>query len=257
MSIYDLFVLVDTKARMNLKSEVSKLYLSFLWWIIEPILFVGAFYFVFSVLLDSGQKDYLVFLMCAKIPFMWFSKSVTSASGAIVENHGIIGQIDINKIIFPLSSIQTSLYKELPVFLLLVGVCVFYGYSPSITWLWLLPLIFLQYLVIVVFGLVAALLVSYMDDVRMFINMGMLFLMFSSGIFFDISDIRQPFQEYLLYCNPIAFLCDAYRKILMSKGGYSVTHLLALCCIFTILLSSNLYLYRQLSRNIASRVLVG
>ena len=254
MKLIDFIILVDTKAKMSLKAEASKLYLSFLWWIIEPILFVLAFYFVFGVLLKSGQKDFLLFLMCAKIPYMWFSKAVTTASGSIVANSGIISQIDIPKTIFPYAAIQISLYKEIPVFLLLFGMCIYYGYMPSIEWLWLIPLFILMYLMIVAFGLITAILVSYADDVRMVINMGMLFLMFTSGIFFDISSIHQPLQDYLLTYNPLAFMCDSFRKILMNKGMYDLDHFFVLLGIFTAAIISLHVIYRNMSRTLAARV---
>lgn len=254
MKILDFIILVDTKAKMALKAEASKLYLSFLWWIIEPILFVLAFYFVFGVLLKSRQEDFLLFLMCAKIPYMWFSKAVTTASGSIVGNRGIISQIDIPKTIFPYASIQISLYKETPVFLLLFSMCFYYGYMPTIEWLWLIPLFLVTYLMIVAFGLLTAILVCYADDVRMLISMAMLFLMFTSGIFFDISDIHQPLQGYLLTYNPLAFLCDGFRKILMHKGIYNLDHLLALAGIFLASIAGLHILYRNISRALAARV---
>lgn len=254
MKIVDFIILVDTKAKMSLKAEASKLYFSFLWWIIEPLLFVLAFYFVFAVLLQTRQEDFLLFLMCAKIPYMWFSKAVTTASGSIVGNRGIISQIDIPKTIFPYASIQISLYKEIPVFLLLLAMCVYYNYLPSLEWLWLIPLLVVMYLMIVAFGLLTALLVCYADDVRMLINMAMLFLMFTSGIFFDISIIHQPLQDYLLTYNPLAFLCDAFRKILMHKGLYNLQHLLVLFAIFSAAIAGLHLLYRNLSRTIAARV---
>ena len=70
--------LLDVKARMGLKSEASKLYLSYLWWVLEPILWALAFYFVFEVLLSFGRD--LFFIMCGKVPFLWFSKSVTNVA---------------------------------------------------------------------------------------------------------------------------------------------------------------------------------
>lgn len=254
LKILDFFILVDTKAKMSLKAETSKLYLSFLWWILEPILFVLVFYFVFSALLGNRQENFLLFLMCAKIPYMWFSKSVTSASGSIVGNSGIISQIDIPKTIFPYASIQVSLYKEIPVFLLLFGMCVYSGFMPTLEWLWLIPLFIVMYLMIVTFGLITAVMVCYADDVRMVINMAMLFLMFTSGIFFDIETISEPMQSYLLTFNPLAFLCDGFRKILMHKGSYSVEHMLALLAVFSVAtLAMNLF-YRRMSRTIAARV---
>lgn len=239
---------------MSLKAEASKLYLSFLWWIIEPMLFVLAFYFVFSVLLQTRQENFLLFLMCAKIPYMWFSKAVTTASASIVGNRGIISQIDISKTIFPYAAIQITVYKEIPVFLLLFSMCAYYGFMPSMEWLLLIPLIVVMYLMIVALGLLTAILVCYADDVRMLINMAMLFLMFTSGVFFDIGDIHQPIQGYLLTYNPLAFLCDGFRKILMHKGTYNLQHLLALLGIFSVAIAGLHLLYRNLSRTLAARV---
>lgn len=254
MKILDFIILVDTKAKMSLKAEASKLYLSFLWWIIEPMLFVLAFYFVFAVLLKSRQEDFLLFLMCAKIPYMWFSKAVTTASGSIVGNRGIISQIDIPKTIFPYAAIQISVYKEIPVFLLLFSMCIYYNYMPSLQWFWLIPLIVVMYLMIVALGLFTAILVCYADDMRMLISMAMLFLMFTSGIFFDIGDIHQPLQGYLLTYNPLAFLCDGFRKILMHKGMYSLEHLLVLAGIFLASIVGLHILYRNISRALAAQV---
>lgn len=254
MKIVDFLILVDTKARMNLKSEASRLYFSFLWWIIEPMLFVVTFYFVFSVLLKTPKEDYLLFLICAKIPYMWFSKAVTTASSSIIANRGIISQIDMPKTIFPYAAIQISLYKEIPVYLLLATMCIIYGYNPNLQWLWLIPLTVALYLLIVCVSLICALLVCYADDVRMLINMMMLFLMFISGIFFDISTIGQPLRDHLLIFNPLAFICDGYRKVLMNQGLYDISHLLYLLLFLTMTTTFIHILYSKMSRAIASRV---
>lgn len=254
MKIIDFIVLVDTKAKMALKAEASKLYLSFLWWILEPMLFVAVFYFVFSVLLGTREPNFLLFLMCAKVPYMWFSKAVTSASGSITGNRGIISQIDIPKAIFPYAAIQVSVYKEIPVFILLFAACFYFGYMPSVTWLWLIPLAITLYLMIVAFGLLTAIMVCYVEDVRMLINMGMTFLMFTSGVFFDIGDIREPVKSYLLMFNPMAFFCDAFRAVLMNKGTYDIQHLMILAAVFLISIVLLHCIYRNMSRAIAARV---
>jgi len=42
LHLYQFYELVLTKVRLNLKSEASKSYLSYSWWILEPALFVLA-----------------------------------------------------------------------------------------------------------------------------------------------------------------------------------------------------------------------
>lgn len=239
---------------MTLKAENYKLYLSFLWWVIEPLFFVVAYYFVFNVLMGRNQENFLVFLMCAKVPYMLFSKGVTNAASSIVSNKGIISQIDIPKTIFPYAAIQVCLYKEIPVFLLLIGMCLYYGFLPQISWLWLIPLILVLYMLILALGLLSALLVCYVDDVRMLIGMIMMLLMFVSGIFYDISNVHQPVQGYLLAFNPLAFICDGFRKILMNKGVYNLHHLVLLAIACLAMIASLHLIYRRYSRTIAATV---
>lgn len=255
MKVSSFIALVDTKARMTLKAEAAGLYLSYLWWILEPIIYVMAFYFVFNVLLKTSQENFLLFLMCGKIPYLWFSKSVTSASGSLAANKGLISQLDISKAIFPYAAIQIALYKEWPVYLVLLVMTMMYGHAPNLSWLWLIPLVVVQYLMIISLGMFCALLVCYADDFRMVINMGMLFLLFISGVFFDLSAISDPeLRNLLLTYNPLSFLIDAYRQILMENQRYDVPHLVGLFLFFiatTILMHG---IYARYSRKIAARV---
>ena len=76
--------LMDTMARMNLRADAARYYFGYIWWILEPLLYVAVFYVVFNVILDSRRLDFLAFLMCGKLAFIWFSKSVNQASSSIV-----------------------------------------------------------------------------------------------------------------------------------------------------------------------------
>lgn len=253
--IVNFYSLVNTNARMVLKAEASSMYLSYLWWLLEPLLFVLAFYFVFEILLQTGQENFLLFLMCGKIPYLWFSKSVTLASGSLAANKGLISQLDIAKTIFPYASIQISLYKEWPVYLTLLIMTVGYGFTPQFDWFWLIPLMITQYMIIISVGMLCALLVCYADDFRMIINMGMLFLLFISGVFFDVTAISDlQIREILLTYNPLAFLIDGYRLILMQKGMYDLPHLMYLFLFFGGLTFFMHWIYAKFSRNIAARV---
>src|SRR5690606_38957070 len=90
------------KVQLNLKSEARKSYLSYIWWILEPALVVGVFYLVFGVLFSRGTPVFLVFLLCGQIPFLWFSRTITNGSASIEQGRGLMQQIEIPKIFFPL-----------------------------------------------------------------------------------------------------------------------------------------------------------
>ena len=244
MNLIQLVDLVDLQARASLKAEASRLYLGYFWWILEPMLFVTVFYIVFKVLLNRGGEDFVFFLMCGKIPYLWVNKSIMASCNSLIGNRGLIGRIDIPKIIFPYIDMQEVLYKQWVVFVVLLGTAMYFGSTPSPNWLWLIPIILTNYLLLVPLSLIAALLVTWAQDFRMLISMGMLFVMFASGIFWDVNDILSDrWRELLLLANPMAFLIDCYRQILMYDAGIDATHLaiLAAICIGVTVLTHLVY----------------
>lgn len=256
MSLAQYFRLVDTMARMALRADASRYFLGYIWWILEPLLFVGVFYVVFNIILESGRADFLVFLMCGKLTFIWFSKSVNQAANSIVSSRGLIGRINVTKTLFPLAVIQESLYRQAAVFLLLFGVLFAWGYSPTLTWLSLLPVIFVNYLMIVACAYIGACLVCMLRDFSMIITLGMTFLLFTSGIFWDVRALDNPqMTELVLAVNPLAFILDAYRQILMFQTQPDWIHLLQIGCGSVVLLALVVLVMRRNSQYLALKAL--
>ena len=75
-------------------------------------------------------------------------------------------------------------------------------------------------------SLIASVFVTYAQDFRVIIQMVMMGLMFTSGIFWDINLINdQQVQQALFTFNPLAALIDSYRQILLSNEVVSITRL--------------------------------
>jgi lipopolysaccharide transport system permease protein len=88
------------------------------------------------------------------------------------------------------------------------------------------PLILVNYMVIVACGLIAAALVCVVRDFSMVINLAIIFLMFTSGIFWDVRALEDPrMTELVLMFNPLAFILDGYRQILMNGVAPDMLHL--------------------------------
>lgn len=250
------WLLVDQMARMSLKADASRYFLGYIWWLLEPLLFVGVFYLVFGVLLGAEREDFLVFLMCGKLTFVWFSKSVAHAGRSIVAAQGLIGSVDLPKSLFPMTAIQEGLYKQATVMLLLFLLVVAAGYGAGWHWLWLLPILLANYLLIVACGLLAAFLVCLFFDFMMVIQLGMTFLLFVSGIFWDPRSLPDPAAtEWLFIANPLAFLIDAYRQVLMVGVAPDASLLLGILLTSALAVALMLGLLRRQSQFLALRAL--
>jgi len=258
MTLNQYFGLVDAQARMLLKADASKYTLGFLWWFLEPLMWVFVFYVVFNLILDSGRRsgDFIVFLACGKLAFIWFSKTVLQASGSIVASHGLVGKINVPKSLFPMSVMQESLYRQSSVYLLLFAILLINGVMPGLSWLWLLPIVLVNYLMIVACGLIGACLVCVVRDFHKFIAVGMTLLMFTSGLFWDVHDIGSPEKtEMLLAVNPLAFILDAHRQALMYHSSPDLLHLSAIGLGSGFLIAGTIWYMRNYSQYLALKVL--
>jgi len=256
MTLTRFYSLIDIQARMALRADASRFFLGYLWWILEPLLFVLVFYVVFDVVLGYGREEFLLFLICGKLPFQWFSSSINFASNSIVASRGIVGQLDIAKAIFPMARVQEGLYKQAAVFGLLIITVLFYGRTPSVTWLWLVPLVLTEYALIVSCALIGSVLVCFVRDFTMLISLAMIFLMFVSGVFWDVRALADPdLTQLLLTINPMTFLLDGYRQVLMYNQSIDILHITLLLVASIMAAVIVLALMARIDKALAVRVL--
>ena len=256
MSFSQYFTLMDTLARFRLKADARRYFFGYLWWILEPLLYVAVFYIVFERLLGSRQPDFLVFLAVGKLTFIWFSKSVTQAAGSLTLNKGVIGQVNLPKHLFPLAVLHEGLYRQAAVFLFLLAFISLAGFMPNSAWWYLLPIAVVQYLLIIGCGLFAALLVCAKRDFQLLISLGMVFLLFMSGIFWDIGSIQDPLlADWLMTLNPLAVLIDSYRQVLMMHQAPDMNRLAIIFIEATVLIGLALLSYRRLHYWLANRAI--
>lgn len=259
MRITQYFRLVDIQARMILKADASKLTLGYLWWFLEPLMWVAVFYVVFNLILDAGARggaEFLTFLACGKFAFIWFSKTVSQASNSIVAAQNLIGKINVPKSLFPMAVAHESLFRQCAVYPLLLVIVMLFGYPASPMWLWLLPVLVVYYLMIVACALVGSYLVCLVRDFSQFIQLGMTFLLFTSGIFWDVRALGSPEKtELILTLNPLAFILDAHRQVLMYQTPPDLAILGAIAVGAIVIIAAMELLMRYTSQYLALKVL--
>lgn len=211
-----LFELIWTKALFNLRSEVHRNYLSYGWWILEPLLHMVVYYVVFGILLKRGGEDYPVFLMTGLVPWMWFMKSVSGSSGSILAGQNLMLQVGLPSIVFPLIGLLQTAIKQFPVFVLLIGFVWLQGHGPSTVWWSLFPVILVQVVLTMVIACAVAALIPFIRDLTYLVPTGLMFLMFLSGVFYDYQFIAPEWQEIFLL-NPVAYLLKCYREIFIDN----------------------------------------
>lgn len=202
------------KSISDLIAEARQGYIGILWWIIEPVLYLSVFYFIFVVIFNRGGRDDVAFLLIGLVIWKWFGSSIPKCSNSISANVGLIRQIYIPKVVIPVITVLTTTFKFLIVFFLLITFLLVLGYDANITWLSLPFLVVVQFLVILSIGSILAAALPFFPDLKFIIDNAMLLLFFLSGVFFDFSAVS-PEIKNILYLNPMLGMIESYRAVLV------------------------------------------
>jgi lipopolysaccharide transport system permease protein len=188
----------------DIKVKYKQTYLGILWAILQPLLLMGIFYFVFFKTLNvSVGMSYPIYTFAGLILWGLFSSGITHSSESLLSSAQIIRKIYFPRILIPLASLLTAFIDFLIAFLLLIILLVVFRQPVSWHVLYCFPsAIALTFIASFGIGsLLSALNVKY-RDFRYLLPFAMQLLFFSSQVVYSIHSLEQSWLKWLLYCNP-------------------------------------------------------
>ncbi len=127
--------LILYKAWADLRSEARKFYLSYLWWILEPLFEMFIYYLVFAVLLNRGTPNFVQFLLIGLVAWEWFGTTVMHCGGSILGAKGLIQQASIPKFVFPTAAAVNDTFKAAIAMIMVEIFLLSSGFFPNIAYL--------------------------------------------------------------------------------------------------------------------------
>jgi lipopolysaccharide transport system permease protein len=239
--------LVFQKAWAGLRAEAARGYLGVIWWVLEPVMYMTVFYIVFVHIFKRGDENFIVFLLTGLIVWKWFNTTISTGSNSILNSSGLMNQVYLPKIIFPLTTVVINTFKFLIVLSIFLVLLQFTAIKFSLAWTFLPILIVVQLLLISSLTSLLAALMPFFPDLRFILDNIIMMMLFLSGIFFDIAKLPANVRAYF-FLNPMAALIVMYRKIIIS-GTFPDWHplLYIISCSFVILFLS-IWLLRRFDR---------
>lgn len=207
---------VFARVRANIKSESSRYFFGFLWWLLEPLLLLIVFYFVFGLIFERGGEGYASSLIVGISVWLWFANSIVRSMTSISSSSGIIQQVYCPKVIFPAISLLNDMIKQFVVFFFMLFIIAIME-KPSISWLYFPLLVFVQFFLISSISYFIAGVSPFLPDLRVFVPPSMQMLMFLSGVFYSMAALPVTLSGFLEF-NPVAQLIHQYRVVLIHGG---------------------------------------
>lgn len=235
-------VLVDRDMKLLYKRSA----LGIAWTLINPLLQLAVFSFVFRSVIPINIPQFSSFAFSGLLIWTWSQTALFQATGLITSNKALIRQPNFPTAILPVVTTMTGLIHfllALPVLIIFLAVD---GVQPSSV-LFVLPLLMVIQFVLTV-GLaypLAALNVTFRDTQH---TLGVLLqmLFYLTPIFYDLNSVPKEFQPFY-QLNPMVPLIEAYRAILLKGTQPDWQALLTVSLAVAVILPIGLAIFRRQS----------
>lgn len=236
-------------SRSALKSEAEMTLVGFLWWIAEPVFYCAVYYFTFAVIFHTKTENFVAFMLLGLLVWRWFIVTLNRGTAAIKNNSGLMGQIDIPKIIFPLEVLFTETFKFVIALLGLLTIYYFFGYL-SVHTVYVLPMV-VGLTAFFFFGLVSitSLILPIFPDLQKLFRLTMRGLLFVSGVFYESSRVPEKYLD-IYYLNPLTIIVESFRNPIMHGILPHMGHLAYLAAVSTLLCIAGIYMHIRMNRRI-------
>ena len=232
---YFKYTVLATKAQ--LKAEVASSYLNWVWWVLEPICFTAIYAIVFGVFFSLKEQYMIAFIVIGVAMWDCFGRMMRNSVNIMRTNKSIVSKVYLPKFILIFVRIGVNGFKMLISFALAVILMIVYGVPISAKLLFIIPI--MATFVLFNYGLSCLLLHFgvYVADLKNIVEILLKMVFYVTGVFYNVSKrIPAPYGTILTRFNPMAFLIDSMRKVMIydEMPSYWV---LACWLVFSALLS--------------------
>lgn len=208
--------LVKALVKRDLELRFTGSALGFLWAILQPLLLVFCYWFVFTIMIprapdQAGEPEYVFFLISGLVPWLGFADAMTRSTTALVENAPMIRRLTFrSEVLITVPSLTAIIFQFVGLAFFIVYL-LFRGQSLSALWL-LAPVTAIQFLLQTGLGWILAVLNVFFRDVIQVLTFLLSIGLFLSPVFYSV-DGR---FETIFRWNPMTPLLGLFRSALLG-----------------------------------------
>ena len=207
-------------AKAELKSEVANSYLNWLWWILDPISFMIIYTFMVELVFNASEPFFPVFVFVGLTCWNYFNTTISGSVKLVSNNKAIVTKVYVPKYVLLFVKCLKNMFKMMISWSLVIILMLIFKVPFHFTMLWWLLII--PVLFVVTFGISTILLHFgiFVEDLYNVTNIVLKLLFYISGVFYSIGTrLSGPVATLLLKLNPIAFLMDQCRNVMLYNHG--------------------------------------
>ncbi len=204
----------------DLKKRGADTVLGNIWWILDPLLTMLVYVILVSIILQSKQPAYPLFVFCAVLPWKWFSSSIADATTCITSKDKVIKQVAFPKIVLPVAAtvggVVSFCFGLVP-----LGAMMILLYPSYISaWVLAIPLVAaVQFVFTLALTILVAAITVFYRDVGNIVGHALRIWFYLSPALYGSAQIENLATNHkeiytIFNLNPFAGLFESYRNLI-------------------------------------------
>jgi len=211
-------------AAAELKNQVHGSYLGWVWWVLDPLLYMLVYSFIVKVVFQTPIENLPLFVFIGLTAWNVFAATVQSSVGVIRSYRVVLQKSYLPKFILVLLIEFMNFFKMF----ISLGISIVAMVALRIPLHWtalnIVPLVLLYFVLIFGTSLICAHVGVYVVDLNNVMTVLIRLLFYLSGIFYWVDRLPEPLQAVYYYLCPTGFIIDQFRDALMygHRAYYSM-----------------------------------
>ncbi|RTY92280.1 ABC transporter permease [Flavobacterium sp. GT3R68] len=234
-----------------------------LWYLIQPLFTSITFTIIFNNVagIDTGTVPPFLFNLAGITVWNYFTSCLNATSDTFRSNAGIFGKVYFPRLIVPISIVISNLLKFGIQFLIFIVFYIYYYMQGAAVALnsataFFPLLIVLMGILGLGFGMLISSLVTKYRDFSYLIGFGVQLLMYISAVMYPMALIKDKIPNYawLVEYNPLAYVIESTRYMLLDVGQISVSGLVYTIAVTLIVFFIGLLIFNKTEKSFIDTV---
>jgi len=242
-------------AKRDFKERYAGTGLGQLWYILSPIITIFIYTVIFSDFMKmklnvvDNTYAYSIYIVPGLLAWLSFSKILNLLSNSIARKSNLIKKINVPMYVFHLSILIT----EFTLFLVSISLGIIFlliiDYRVDATFLWMLPIMFLQTIFVFSLGVIVSLFVPFFKDLKEAIPIVIQLWFWMTPIIYMKEMIADKYPLILVY-NPFYHYVHLYQDIFLFAKAPSLNDMTIITTLSLSILILAAWFYKKMMSTI-------
>ncbi|WP_018660830.1 ABC transporter permease [Heyndrickxia acidiproducens] len=220
------FYLIMRLSLYEVRSENRNNYLGILWEVINPMIQLAIYWFVFGFGLRGGnpRPEYVPWLFAGSTIWFFINPAVLQGSRSIYSRIRMVAKMNFPMSAIPSYVIMSKFYQHMLLLAIVVIILQFQGYPVSVYYLELPYYMVCAFIFTFSLSLVTSTLATIVRDVQNIMQAIMRMMIYILPVLWNPSTLKGTIAT-LLKMNPYYYIVEGYRSALLGNTGwYLIEH---------------------------------